>query len=446
MFQRTALKELQKWSGRSDRKPLILRGARQVGKTTLVDAFSREFDTYLYINLEITQAANLFEIYDDIEELLEKIFFYCNKPREKGKTLLFIDEIQNSPKAVAQLRYFYEQTPDLYVIAAGSLLENMIDRKISFPVGRVEFMPVRPCDFTEFLGAIEEENIKKLVESNTVPDALHQRTIALFNTYTLIGGMPAILKEYASSRDIIALNPLYESLLTSYADDVEKYARNQTMTNVIRFILSAGYTMAAETITMTGFAGSAYKSREMSEAFRTLEKAMLLELAYPVTSTTIPMIAQQRRAPKLLWLDTGLVNFAAGIQTEVFGQKDIVDAWRGLLAEHIVAQELLAANKSLLYKRHFWVNPQVGTTSEVDFVIQFRNHVIPIEVKSGTNSKLRSLHVYMDKAPHHTAIRVWSGAFSIDKVITPLGKEFNLVNIPFYYIGQLEPILSKLDI
>lgn len=446
MFQRAALVELQKWSEKSDRKPLILRGARQVGKTTLVDVFGKGFDTYLYVNLEIAQASNLFEIYDDIEELLEKIFFYCNKPRQKGRVLLFIDEIQNSPKAVAQLRYFYEQIPELYVIAAGSLLENMIDRKISFPVGRVEFMPIRPCNFTEFLGAIEEENIKELIQSTSMSDVIHQRAISLFNTYTLIGGMPAVIKEYAASHDIIALNSIYESLLASYADDVEKYARNQTLTNVIRFILSAGYTMAAEAITMTGFAGSTYKAREISEAFRTLEKAMLLELAYPVTSTTIPLVAQQRRAPKLLWLDTGLVNFAAGIQTEVFGQKDILDAWRGLIAEHIVAQELLAANKSLLYKRHFWINPQVGTTSEIDFVIQFRNYVIPIEVKSGTNSKLKSLHVYMDKVPHHTAIRVWSGTFGIDKVTTTEGKEFNLVNVPFYYVGQLDSILSKLEI
>lgn len=446
MFQRTALTELQKWSEKSDRKPLILRGARQVGKTTLVNAFGSNFDTYLYVNLEITQAVNLFEVYDNVNELLEKIFFYCQKPRQKGKTLLFIDEIQNSPKAVAQLRYFYEQMPDLYVIAAGSLLENMIDRKISFPVGRVEFMPIRPCNFTEFLGAIEEDDIKGFVGNASLPASLHQRAISLFNTYTLIGGMPAVVKEYAANRDIISLNPIYESLLTSYADDVEKYTRNQTMTEVIRFILNAGYTMAAEAITMTGFAGSTYKSREMSEAFRTLEKAMLLELAYPVTATTIPLIGQQRRAPKLLWLDTGLVNFAAGIQTEVFGQKDILDAWRGRIAEHIVAQELLAANKSILYKRHFWTNPQAGTTSEVDLVMQFKNSVIPIEVKSGTNSKLKSLHVYMDKAPHHTAIRVWSGAFSIDKTTTPEGKQFNLINIPFYYVGQIESILLKMEI
>lgn len=446
MFQRTALTELQKWSEKSDRKPLILRGARQVGKTTLVNVFGNSFDTYLYVNLEITQAVNLFEIYDDVNELLEKIFFYCQKPRQKGKTLLFIDEIQNSPKAVAQLRYFYEQMPDLYVIAAGSLLENMIDRKISFPVGRVAFMPIRPCNFTEFLGAIEEDDIKDFIGNVSLPVSLHQRAISLFNTYTLIGGMPAVVKEYATSRDIISLNSIYESLLTSYADDVEKYARNQTMTEVIRFILSAGYTMAAEAITMTGFAGSTYKSREMGEAFRTLEKAMLLELAYPVTTTTIPLIGQQRRAPKLFWLDTGLVNFAAGIQTEVFGQKDILDAWRGLIAEHIVAQEILAANKSILYKRHFWTNPQAGTTSEVDLVMQFKNYVIPIEVKSGTNSKLRSLHVYMDKAPHHTALRVWSGAFGIDKAITPEGKQFNLINIPFYYVGQIESILSRTEI
>lgn len=130
----------------------------------------------------------------------------------------------------------------------------------------------------------------------------------------------------------------------------------------------------------------------------------------------------------------------------MFGQKDILDAWRGLIAEHIVAQELLASNKSLLYKRHFWINPQAGTSSEVDLVMQFRNYVIPIEIKSGRNSKLKSLHVYMDKAPHHTAIRVWSGAFGIDKITTLKGKTFNLINVPFYYVGQLESILTKLDI
>lgn len=441
MFQRNALSYLRNWATKPNRKPLVLRGARQVGKTTLVNEFGKEFDNYLYVNLEKTNAAQIFETTNDVNEILTAIYLFCNKPRNIGKTLLFIDEIQQSPKAVAQLRYFYEDFPDIHVIAAGSLLESLIDTHISFPVGRVEYMALRPCSFLEFLGAIGEIELQKALSTMLIPEAIHSKTMHLFNTYALIGGMPEVVNHYAQYRDLVANRDVYESLLTGYKDDVEKYSKNNTMAHVIRFVLQEGWAFATQRITLGSFAGSSYKSREMGEAFRALEKTMLVELVYPTLQYLTPIHPELKRSPKLLWLDTGLANYAAGIQKEVFGATDIIDAWRGKVAEHIVAQELLTSGCSVSAKRNFWVREKKGADAEVDFLIQIDSNVIPIEVKSGHNAKLKSLHIFMENTNHNMAVRVWSNPFSIDKVVTSTGKEFSLYNIPFYYVGVLERVL-----
>jgi len=442
MFQREALEYLKKWAAKSKRKPLILRGARQVGKTTLVDEFSKQFGAYLYLNLEKKRAKALFEEDFSIQELVSQIFLFCNKPMEHDKSiLLFIDEIQYSPSAVARLRYFYEEAPDIYVIAAGSLLETLISTQISFPVGRVEYLAIRPCSFCEFLMAIGETELEKATKQHSIPKALHSKAMSLFNTFTFIGGMPEIVAHFADNRDFVSLNEIYETLLTSYRDDVEKYAKNDTQKHIIRYILKEGWSYVLQRITLGNFANSSYKSREMGEAFRTLEKTMLLELVYPAISTLLPASADLKRSPKLIWNDTGLVNYAANIQQEVFNSNDIIDAYRGKIAEQIVAQELLAHETRVSAQRTFWVREKKGSDAEIDFVLQYDSKIIPIEVKSGHNAKLRSLHLFMDEAPHNIAVRVWSQPFSIDEVTTPTGKKFKLFNVPFYYTGTLKEIL-----
>ncbi|MDR3246911.1 MAG: AAA family ATPase [Prevotellaceae bacterium] len=443
MFYRNTINLLREWANKEDRKPLILRGARQVGKTTLVNEFAKEFDIYLKLNLEEEEDFNLFEQHAKIDNLVTAIYLLNDKPRRKVKTLLFIDEIQNSPKAVAKLRYFYEDMPDIHVIAAGSLLESLIDKYISFPVGRVEYMAIRPCSFNEFLGAMGENQLKEYHLRTEIPELLHPKLLGLFNTYALIGGMPEILKNYAKNRDIVSLQKIYDTLLTGYRDDIEKYAAGSVTRNVLRHILSKGWTYAAQRISFERFANSTYRSREMSEAFFKLEKTMLLELVYPAISCTLPIIPELRRSPKLIWFDTGLVNFSAGLQKEFFGVKDISDAWRGMMAEQIVGQELLTSDNRFSHKRYFWVRDAKGSIAEVDFVIQIGDKVVPIEVKSGTNAKLRSLHQFMESAPHDIAIRFWSNPFSVDKVQTPLGKEFRLYNLPYYYAGHIAEILSR---
>jgi len=444
MFYRNALLELKKWASKPKRKPLVLRGARQVGKTSIVLEFSKEFDTFLHINLENGSATDLFKTQMSVEELLTAIYLFCNKEKKAGKTLLFIDEIQYAPQAVSILRYFYEEKPDLYVIAAGSLLESLIDNKLSFPVGRVEYLALRPCCFSEFLGAMGETALKKALDNLPIPKPLHTKTMNLFNTYTLIGGMPEVVAHFAQNRDLVAIRDIYESLINGYIDDIEKYSQNQTMTNILRHIIKSGWSYAAQPIRFNGFAGSSYKSREIGEAFRVLEKTMLAELVYPCTSFSIPVLQEIKRSPKLIWLDTGLVNYVAGIQKEVFGAMDIMDAWRGRVAEHIVAQEILSSDSRVSFKRHFWVRNKKGSDAELDFVIQHDNKLIPVEVKSGHNSKLKSLHLFMDNAEHDTAVRIWSKPFSIDNIITSKGKKVKLWNVPFYYAGSINDVLNKL--
>jgi hypothetical protein len=277
----------------------------------------------------------------------------------------------------------------------------------------------------------------------SIPDSLHNKTMSLFNTYTLIGGMPEAISHFCKHRDLLALRNVYESLIVGYMDDIEKYSNNPTMTNILRHLIKTGWNYAGQIIKFNGFGESVYRSREIGEAFRILEKTMLLELVYPTTGFGIPVLPEIKRFPKLIWLDTGLVNYNANVFKEVFGAKDIMDAWRGRIAEHITAQEILASDDRVSFKRNFWVRNKKGSESEVDFVIQSENRLIPVEVKSGHNSKLKSLHIFMDEVNHDIAVRVWSNSFSVDNIVTRSGKTVRLFNIPFYYVSSISKMIDK---
>lgn len=441
MFRRNIISKLEAWKQDKKHKPLILRGARQVGKTTVVNEFGSQFDNYLYFNLERNENAKLFEMEIPLDDLVNMLYASVGKVKKEGTTLVFIDEIQNSPKTIALLRYFYEQRPDLYVIAAGSLLENLVDVKVSFPVGRVQYLALRPCSFSEFLGAIGKNNLLAVLSQKAEYTVVfHEQLMHLFNQYTIVGGMPEAVQQYAETQDVIGIEDVYETLVQAYKDDSEKYVRGNKLTDVVRFILSYGWAFSGETITLGNFANSGYKSREVGEAFRLLEKAMLLELVYPVSSTQLPIIPETKRMPKLIWFDTGLVNYQAGIRKEIIGSTDMVDSWRGHIAEQITAQELLALEDRVGHHRSFWAKPNNG--AEVDFIFAHNSKLYPIEVKSGTNAHLRSLQVFMDSSDVNIAIRIWSKPYSIDKVKTIHGKEFSLINLPFYLIGNLRSILD----
>jgi len=443
MYKRQILSSLNQWSESTGRKPLVLRGARQVGKTTAVQLFSKKFESFVYLNLEKTEDRQIFENNRSFPVLIDAIFFLKKKRRIENNTLIFIDEIQNCPVAIAQLRYFYEEAPGLLVIAAGSLLETLVDRQISFPVGRVDYLPVRPYSFFEFLGAIGENHFQEILQNWPTPSYAHRPLMEQFNRFALVGGMPGVVAAYAQNKELGATTSVFRSLLAGYTDDVEKYAPRASAVSHIQHIIRTGFNFAGQRIKFEQFGSSSYRSREMGEAFRTLEKAMLLELAYPTTSPRLPIIPDFKKSPKLLWLDTGLLNYAVGIQAEVFGSSNLNDAWRGLVAEHIVAQELLSNSNNVMEHRNFWVREAKNASSEVDFVVPFREYLIPIEVKSGVGSRLKSLHLFMDQAPHGVAVRFWSQPFEVSKSTTPGGKTYTLLNIPFYLLNHLNSIVSQ---
>ena len=443
MFRRDILQELKKWRVRTGRKPLILRGARQVGKTTVVRQFSEEFDQFIYLNLGLPQDRQPFEQFSDPASFLQALFFLKNKSfAERAGTLVFIDEIQEVPEALQQLRYFYEEAPEIPVIAAGSMLESLFDPQISFPVGRVEYMVVQPTSFPEFLGAIGET--AALEQLLTVPAATfaHEKLMKLFRTYCLIGGMPEIVAHYSANRDLSALSPIYESLLVSYLDDVEKYAGGGSQADHIRHAIRSSFAEAGKRIKFQHFGNSSYKSREMGEALRTIEKALLIHLVYPQTSAVLPMQPDLSKSPRLHVLDTGMLNYYVGVQREILGTADLGTIYQGTVIEHIVGQELLARQYSALHGLAFWVREKNTSSAEVDYLFRYKEKLVPVEVKSGTVGRLRSLSLFMDMAPHDIALRFSAATISESTLQTPEGKAVRLLSLPYYLVSQIEKYLE----
>ncbi|MBI2257656.1 MAG: ATP-binding protein [Flavobacteriia bacterium] len=446
MFYRKALKFLNKWKDSDSRKPLVIRGARQVGKTTLVHEFAKGYEQYLYINLEKNEYKKLFQDYSDIEEIAKQIFLFQNQLWTKRKnTLLFIDEIQEVPTAINILRYFKEDLPELHVIAAGSMLETLLGKNISFPVGRVSYMILRPVSFEEFLNAIGEGLVLEQYQKIPLNNYAHSKLLKLFHTYAIIGGMPEIVNHFSINNDLTALKPIYEELLNSYHEDAEKYAKNNEQLQLIRFLLNQILYEAGNRITFHGFGKSNYRSKEVGEVLRTLQKTHLLNLLYPCVGYNIPIEQDFRKAPRLHFLDTGLINFKVGLQKEIIGTADLCSVYQGKMIEHLVGQEILSSYFMPLDGLQFWVREKNSSFAELDYLYPCDGKLIPIEVKSGSKGKMKSLSLFMEKSKINYAIRFYAGEFKLDSVQTPLGKTFYLLNLPYFLAAKVEDYIVWLQ-
>ncbi len=440
-LERKAYKKLLHWKENPDRKPLLIRGARQVGKSTLVRQFSKEFKHYIALNLEKREHKDLFENLDDVKDLMESLRLQFNIPKDDKPLLLFIDEIQESPKAIQQLRYFYEELPEVNVIAAGSLLEFALRKVPSFPVGRIEQMVLHPFDFAEFLMALNQ--LQALEQLNTVPVKLyaHETLMKLFHTYVIVGGMPEIINKYVKDQSLSNLGSIYEALWQGYKDDVEKYASNDKERKVIRHVIESAPN-EKDRIKFEGFGRSAYRSREVGEALRALDLARIIRLIYPAISTQPPLTEDIKRSPRLQFLDTGLLNYALNAQSEMIGIEDFSDFYKGKIIQHLITQELQAQYDLPSYKPHFWVREKANSSAEVDLIYQYKKYLIPIEIKSGEQGKLRSLHQFVEQANHPYAVRLLANRYSIEKVKTPGGKSYILLNLPYYLGSKLPEYIS----
>ena len=437
-FTRTIREGLEEWKTNAEHKPLVIRGARQVGKTTVIRDFGQSFDTFIQLNLEKSGDRAFFT--DDLNPSItfQKICLE-KKIEPQGRTLLFLDEIQNSPQAVALLRYFYEEMPELYVISAGSLLEIMMEKhKLSFPVGRVEYLYLFPMTFKEFLMAAGETQALALLEEVPIQQWAVPTLSKLYKTYTLVGGMPEAVAKYINGGDITKVSAVYRNLLTSYIDDAAKYASNKTEEQILRQFIEAAPKETGKRITFERFANTSYRSRDAGEALRTLQRAMLLYLRYPTTDLQLPLQTDTKRKPRLQFLDTGLVNFSAGIQGTYLTDEPVDTMYGGMIAEQITGQELLAASFYEMKPPLFWVREDPRSNAELDFVLIKDSKIIPVEVKSGKTGSLRSLHSYIDLTKTKTAVRLYSGDYSVEQAVTPMGNTpFTLINLPLFLAGKI---------
>ena len=301
---------------------------------------------------------------------------------------------------------------------------------------------IQPASFKEFLGALGETAALEQVKKIPAAPFSHDKLLQLFRTYCLIGGMPEVVAHYASHKDLVALAPIYESLLVSYFDDVEKYAKSGSAVEYLRHAIRASFAEAGKRIKFQQFGNSSYKSREMGEALRTLEKALLIHLVYPQTSPVLPLAPDQGKSPRLQVLDTGMLNYFVGLQQEILGTEDLNSVYQGTVIEHIVGQELLARQYSALHGLAFWVREKTTSTAEVDYLFRYKEKLVPIEVKSGTTGTLRSLAIFMDMAPHNIAVRLYAGELLISAITTPEGKEVQLLNLPYYLVSEIDRYLD----
>lgn len=438
-FKRELWSGLIAWKNKENRKPLILRGARQVGKTTLVKELGKQYAHFISLNLERVEDSKYFEESgDDVAVILDIILLSKNITiRENEELLLFIDEIQESPKAISLLRYFYEDLPNLHVIAAGSLLEFAMKDIENFPVGRVEYMYLHPFNFIEFLSAMGHNQALK--ELNRVPmrDLAHDVLLNLFNTYVIIGGMPEVILEYVEHKSVSSLTATYESIWGSYINDVEKYGDNATARNVIKFIMQVAPKFIDERVKYQNFAHSNYRSREVSEAMQALDMAKVVQIIYPSTSLEIPILPDYKKSPKLQLLDTGIVNYSLGLAAELIPLKDLSEAYRGSIIPHVINQEIISLESYRKTSLSFWVRDKAQSSAEVDLILSYKGKVIPIEIKSGATGSLKSLHQFIKMSSHHYAVRIYGGKFEIQESITPDGKQYYLMNLPYYLGTQI---------
>lgn len=459
-MERNVIKYLETWkndldSGRGSRKPLIIRGARQVGKTHVVRDFAKAyFSQFINLNLERDDDRRLFKGVSDATTFIKVLELKAKHKIIPGQTLLFMDEIQQSEIALKQLRYLYEEMPNLHVLAAGSLLDVFIAKnKLETPVGRVEYCYMYPLTFDEFLKATGNQLILEQLSEPSLNDtfstAEHEVFGKIFMEYALIGGMPEIVYNYISGETPQGLDRNYESLMTGYLDDIGKYA-SSAQSQYLRHCLENAPRSVGMQIAYNHFAESDFRSREISAAFDTLDLAQLVTRVFSSRSLALPLVQNRRKAPKLLFLDLGLVNYKLGQRENISSFATLENVYQGQLSEQIVGQALLALGDASQEKLAYWYRDKKGSNAEVDYLISFMGQLFPIEVKAGSSQKLHSLNVMIDelyKIPGATpplALRVYSGKLTRTDLKTNHGNRYHLVSLPYYLLFNVRKLISKL--
>jgi len=431
MLKRTVYNTLVTWKKERNRHPLLLRGARQVGKSFVVNEFGKnEFKSVVVLNFERNpEYKDIFSTYNPVE-IVERIILYTGKKIENGETLLFFDEIQECPQAIMSLRYFYEEMSDLYIIGAGSLLEFTLHAEnFRMPVGRVQYLYMYPLSFGEFLNAIGEKALHKYILSfeniSNITDSLHSRLIELTRKYFILGGMPAVINEYVQSHDIIKCQRIQSSIIETYIDDFSKYAR-QSKLKYLRKIFSTSSSMIGKKIIYSNIDRS-IKSRDLKEAIELIETAGIIYRVKQTNGAGLPLEAGvKEKFFKLIFLDVGLMHAINGIYSETIRKEDLNAIYKGSVAEQFVGQELITLQSCYIKsKLYYWAKEAKNGSAEIDYLLSIGNKIIPIEVKSGTTGRMKSIKIFMQTFGIQKGIKISQAIYR---------DESKIVSIPFYGI------------
>lgn len=427
-MNRLLIKEMVAWKKAKNRKPLIIQGARQVGKTWLMKEFGKqEFEQVVYLNFESSSRLNdLFTIDFNIERIITIIEIETNQKINPETTLLIFDEIQEVEKGLTALKYFQEKAPQYYIVAAGSLLGISLQKNNSFPVGKVDFMKLYPLSFIEFLQNNGEQQLVEQLQNKNwdVISVFHEKLVDQLRLYYFIGGMPEVVSNYLENKNLDTVRTLQQKIIIGYENDFAKYAPNEIVPKIKLVWNSLISQLAKENRKFIyGQLKKGARAKDFEMAINWLVDAGLVLKVNRIEKPTMPLNAYADfDAFKLFLVDIGLLNAIGNLDKKIILEKNaILTEYKGALTEQFVCQQLKI--KTEIY---YWIAP--NATAEIDFVLQYQNEIIPIEVKAEENLKSKSLKVFVDKFDNKNAIRTSMSKFRSEDWLT---------NIPLYAIDTI---------
>ena len=425
-MKRTLYNNLKDWKVSNNRKPLLLQGARQVGKTYLINEFGKnEYSNYIYLNFEQNPSLRtLFTGNLAPENIINNIGLYTGQKIVATDTLIFFDEIQAVPEAITSLKYFNEQSPEYHIIAAGSLLGVSVGKPHSFPVGKVNFMKMYPLSFFEYLNAFGEEllveNLINIEKPEPLPGLLHEKLLSHLKMYLYLGGMPEVLQSYIEERDIALARNIQNEILEAYQRDFSKYSEKTQAIKTSELWQSIPYQLSKEN---KKFKYSDVRKKARASTFEQtiewLKSAGLIHLAYNISVPKIPLSGYTDYSKfKIYLFDTGLLGAMLNLTSDIIIRpNELFSEYNGAFIENYIAQELMAGGSRDLF---YWTSKN---DAEVDFVLQLENEIYPLEVKSGTNKNIRSLRSYENKYSPRLIFRTSPRNFIQSE---------NFINVPLY--------------
>ena len=434
---------LKTWKTEAHRYPLLVRGARQVGKTYSIKQFGEnEFDNLVEVNFE--QKPQYFTCFDSLEpkNIIETLSVLSKSDIIPGKTLLFLDEIQECPNAISALRYFYEQMPDLHVIGAGSLLEFVISQEnFKMPVGRVQYLYMKPLSFLEFLDNVGEYRTRNVIETptwdNLPSPAIHGHLISLLKKYAVIGGMPAVVSEYISSSSLEKCSKIQTIIIQTYRDDFGKYA-SKVKYKYLEKIFFAVPKMVGNKFKYSHVDNN-LQSRDLKEALELLEKAGVVYRIKQTSGNGLPLEANAKeRHFKTAFLDIGLMQNICGLSSDLLisPDEDFIKVNEGAIAEQFTAQELLAYRDVYLAPSlYYWAREARSSNAEIDYLIPCGSSALPIEVKAGKTGTLRSMHIFLEQYSLSAGVRISQHYFN---------RTLPIISLPFYAIKDIPHLMKTL--